>query len=105
MGVSYLSRFRTSEMAHTVKDRKKLLHRVRRIRGQLNAVEKALDQEQDCSTILLTLAACRGAMDALMAQIIEGHIRFHILDSRHEPTAEQKKAAQEVISVVRRYFK
>ena len=92
-------------MAHTVKNRKKLLHRVRRIRGQLNAVEKALDQEGDCSTILLTLAACRGAMDALMAEIIEGHVRFHILDRRHEPTAEQEKAAQEVISVVRRYLK
>ena len=48
-------------MAHTIRDKKKLLNRVRRIRGQIDAVEKALDQEQDCSTILLTIAACRGA--------------------------------------------
>lgn len=92
-------------MAHTVKDKEKLLHRVRRLRGQLNAVEKALEAEHDCSTVLLTLAACRGAMDALMSEIIEGHIRFHILDSKHEPSAEQKKAAQEVIGVVRRYLR
>ena len=92
-------------MAHTVEDKKKLLHRLRRLRGQLNAVEKSLEAEHDCSTVLLTLAACRGAMDSLMSEIIEGHIRFHILDPQQEPTAEQKKAAQEVISVVRRYLK
>jgi FrmR/RcnR family transcriptional regulator, repressor of frmRAB operon len=92
-------------MAHTTKDKKKLLHRVRRLRGQLNAIEKALDEDRDCSTVLLTLAACRGAMDALMSEIIEGHIRFHILDPEYKPNAEQKKAAQEVITVVRRYLK
>ena len=92
-------------MAHTIKDKKKLLDRVRRLRGQLNAIEKALDEERDCSAVLLTLAACRGAMDALMAEIIEGHIRFHILDRKQQPTAEQKKAAQEVITVIRRYLK
>lgn len=92
-------------MAHTTKDQKKLLDRVRRLRGQLNAIEKALDEDRDCSIVLLTLAACRGAMDSLMAEIIEGHIRFHILDPDHKPNAEQKKAAQEVITVVRRYLK
>jgi DNA-binding FrmR family transcriptional regulator len=92
-------------MPHTIKDKRKLLHRVRRLRGQLNAVERALESEQDCSTVLLTLAACRGAMDALMSEIIEGHIRFHILDPKHEPTAEQKRAAKDVIGVVRRYLR
>ena len=92
-------------MAHTAKSKTKLLHRVRRLRGQLNAIEKALDNEEDCSTVLLTLAACRGAMDSLMAEIIEGHVRFHILGPEHKPTADQKKAAQEVIAVVRRYLK
>ena len=92
-------------MAHTIKGKSKLLNRVRRIRGQLNAVEHALDAEHDCSSVLLTLAACRGAMDALMAEIIEGHIRFHILDPKQKPTAEQKQAAQDVIGVVRRYLK
>lgn len=92
-------------MAHTIKERRKLLHRVRRLHGQLNAVEKTLEAEHDCSTVLLTLAACRGAMDALMSEIIEGHIRFHILDPKLDPTAEQRKAAEEVIGVVRRYLK
>jgi FrmR/RcnR family transcriptional regulator, repressor of frmRAB operon len=92
-------------MAHTIRDKTKLLHRVRRIRGQLNAVEKALLAEQECSTILLTVAACRGALDSLMAEIIEDHIQFHILNPEHKPTAGQKKAAKEIISVVKRYLK
>jgi DNA-binding FrmR family transcriptional regulator len=71
-------------------DKTKLLHRVRRIRGQLNAVEKALLAEHECSTILLTVAACRGAMDSLMGEIIEDHVQFHILDPEHKSTPQQK---------------
>ena len=76
-------------MAHIIRDKKKLLNRVRRIRGQMDAVEKALDQEQDCSTILLTIAACRGAINSLMAEIIEGHIRFHVVDPDQHPASRE----------------
>jgi DNA-binding FrmR family transcriptional regulator len=92
-------------MAHTIRDKTKLLNRVRRIRGQIDAVEKALDQEQDCSTILLTIAACRGAINGLMAEIIEGHIRYHLVDPDHQPSTEKAKAAQELIDVVKTYLK
>ncbi len=92
-------------MAHTVRDKKKLLNRVRRIRGQLDAVEVALEQERDCSAILLTIAACRGAINGLMAEIIEGHIRYHIADPDHEPTGDKARAAQELIEVVKAYLK
>ena len=94
-----------NEMAHTIRDKKKLLNRVRRIRGQIDAIEKALDQEQSCSTILLTIAACRGAINSLMAEIMEGHIRFHIVDPDHEPATEKARAAQELIDVVKAYLK
>jgi len=95
----------TPHMAHTIRDKKKLLNRVRRIRGQMDAVEKALDQEHDCSTILLTIAACRGAINSLMAEIIEGHIRHHVLDPNHDPISEKARAAQELIDVVKAYLK
>jgi len=92
-------------MAHTIRDKKKMLNRVRRIRGQIDAVEKALDQEKDCSTILLTVAACRGAINGLMAEIIEGHIRHHVVDPDQHPTSEKAKAAQELIDVLKAYLK
>jgi len=92
-------------MAHTIRDKKKLLNRVRRIKGQIEAVEKAIDREQDCSAILLTIAACRGAINGLMAELIEGHIRFHVVDPDHRPTAAQADAVQELIDVIKAYLK
>jgi DNA-binding FrmR family transcriptional regulator len=92
-------------MAHTIRDKQKLLNRVRRIRGQVEAVEKALDQERDCSELLQTIAACRGAINSLMAEVIEGHIRFHVVDPDEKPTSKQAKAAQELMDVVKTYLR
>jgi DNA-binding FrmR family transcriptional regulator len=92
-------------MAHTIRDKKKLINRIRRIRGQLAGVEKAVEAEQDCSAILLTIAACRGAINGLMAEVIEGHIRFHVVDPDQQPTSERARAAQELIDVVKAYLK
>lgn len=90
-------------MAHTQRDKKKLLDRISRIRGQLNAVEKAIDQEHECSDVLHTLAACRGALNGLFAEIIEGHIRCHIIEAKEKATSSE--AARELIDVVRAYLK
>ena len=68
-------------MAHTTKDKEKLLNRVRRIKGQISAIEKALESDQECSKVLQTIAACRGAINGLMAEVLEGHVRF--LDTGH----------------------
>ncbi len=91
-------------MAHTVRDKKKLLDRVRRIRGQVEAIEKALEQEQPCSSILQTIASCRGAISGLMAEVLEGHVRFHIVNPDRRPTSYQAVAAQELIDIVKTYF-
>ena len=92
-------------MAHTVHDKDKLLQRIRRIRGQVNAVEQALDEEKDCSSVLMTLAACRGAINSLMSEVLEGHVRHHVLDPEKKPSAGQKDAAEELIEVIRTYLK
>jgi DNA-binding FrmR family transcriptional regulator len=92
-------------MAHTVEEKKRLLNRVRRIKGQVGAVEKALDQEAECSDVLHNIAACRGAMDALMAEVIEGHIRYHILGENGIATDEQTRAADDLVSALRAYLK
>ena len=92
-------------MAHVIRDRNKLLNRVRRIKGQVDAVERSLEEGAECSHILHTIAACRGAIDGLMAEVIEGHIRFHVVDPDHHPTSERAKAAQELIDVIKMYMK
>jgi DNA-binding FrmR family transcriptional regulator len=92
-------------MAHTTKDKEKLLNRVRRIKGQISAIEKALDEDQECSKVLQTIAACRGAMNGLMAEVMEGHVRHHVLDPKGKPTSGQEEAAEELIDIVNRYLK
>ncbi len=92
-------------MAHTIEEKKKLLNRVRRIRGQVDSVARALEQEAECSDVLHNISACRGAMDSLMAEVIEGHIRFHVLDPETTPTDEQTRAADDLINALRAYLK
>ncbi len=92
-------------MAHVIRDKKKLLNRVRRIKGQVDAIERSLEEGAECSHILHTVAACRGAIDGLMAEVIEGHIRFHVVDPDHNPASERAQAAQELIDVIKMYMK
>jgi FrmR/RcnR family transcriptional regulator, repressor of frmRAB operon len=92
-------------MAHTLEEKKKLLNRVRRIMGQVAAIEKTLEQEGECAEVLHNISACRGAMDALMAQVIEGHIRFHILPKNGGATADQARAADDLVNALRAYLK
>ena len=90
-------------LADTIQDKKKLLNRVRRIRGQVTAIEKALEREEDCTAILQTLAACRGALNGLMAQLLEDQIRNHVLDRK--PSTDSVESAEKLISIVKSYFK
>lgn len=92
-------------MAHTTKEKRKLLIRVRRIRGQVNAIEKALDSEHECGGVLQLMAACRGALNGLMAEVMEGHVRFHVMSPNGRQNSPQAKAAEELIEVVRAYLK
>jgi DNA-binding FrmR family transcriptional regulator len=92
-------------MAHTTKDKKKLVSRVRRIRGQVEAIERAIDTEQECFSVLQLMAACRGALNGLMAEVMEGHVRFHVLSPNGRQNSRQAKAAEELIEVVRAYLK
>ena len=92
-------------MAHIIRDKKKMLNRVRRIRGQVESIENAIEREADCSEILHTISACRGAFNALMAEILDGHIRFHVMDPDIDPTSERARATQELIDVLRSYLK
>lgn len=96
-------------MAHTIHGKEKLILRIRRIRGQLNAAEKALQDEKDCSELLHTLSACRGAMGSLIAEILEGHVFEHVVVSDHgkhkKPAKDQLDAAHELMSVIRTYLR
>jgi DNA-binding FrmR family transcriptional regulator len=66
---------------------------------------RLLEQEAECSETLHAIAVCRGAMDSLMAEVINGHIRFHVLDQKRDPTDEQTRAAEDLIDALKMYLK
>jgi DNA-binding FrmR family transcriptional regulator len=92
-------------MPHTIREQEKLLNRVRRIRGQINGIEKLLEEQSDCAKVLQQLAACRGALNGLMAEILEDHIRFHVADPDLDPESEQAEATEQLIDLVRSYLR
>jgi DNA-binding FrmR family transcriptional regulator len=92
-------------MSHTIRDRKKLLSRVRRIRGQVEAIERALDGEAECDRIMHMIAGIRGAVAGLMAEVVEDHVRTHLVDPARNPSTLNADAAEQLIEVVHTYLK
>lgn len=91
-------------MSHTTKNKERTLSRVRRIKGQVEAIERSLENESDCEEILQLVASCRGALNGLMAELIDGHLRHHVLDPSQKTRPSQLQAADELMAVVKRYL-
>ena len=92
-------------MAHTVEEKKELLVRVNRIQGQLQSIKESIEREGDCADVLQQIAACRGAMSSLVAEIIEGEIRFHVLPRNTKVNSREMKAAENLVQILHRYIK
>ena len=98
-----LSNVRCQSVSHTKTEKAKLLNRVRRVRGQIEAVERALEDEKGCATVLHLIVAARGALNGLMTEVIEDHIRLHVVDPVKD--AERARGAEELIDAVQAYLK
>ena len=92
-------------MSHTIREKQNLLARVRRIRGQLEGVERALNEDTDCEQVMHLIAGARGAMAGLMAEVVEDHVREHLVDTKKYPGALKPEAAEQLLQVVRTYLK
>ena len=91
-------------MGHVIAARKPLLARIRRIKGQADAIERALEADGDCAALLQQIAAIRGAVNGLMAEVLEGHIREHLVGpGRAEAALEGDVDA--VVGALRSYLK
>ncbi len=85
----------------SIHEKQKLLNRIRRIRGQLEAAERAIEAEQGCAAVMHRLTACRGAINGLLAEVLEDHVRAHLMRGG----AEKVQAADELIDIVHAYFR
>jgi DNA-binding FrmR family transcriptional regulator len=92
-------------MGHSVTEKQKLLNRVRRLRGQIEGIERSLDADAGCTQIMQQLTAARGAINGLMAEVVEDHIRLHMVDPARGQTSAEVEAAEELVSVLQSYIK
>ena len=92
-------------MSHTTREKSKLLSRVRRIRGQVEALERALEAERGCAEILQQIAAARGAINGLMLEVMEDHIETHLAGAQTTSAAERREGVDELIEVMRTYLR
>lgn len=92
-------------MSHTTREKSKLLSRVRRIRGQVEALERALEAERGCAEVLHQIAAVRGAINGLMLEVMEGHIETHLAGAQVGSGAKRRERADELIEVMRTYLR
>ncbi len=85
------------------RERTKLLNRVKRIQGQIESVKRTLSEEHDCTRVLMLLAAVRGGINSLMAEVLEDHVRLHLLGGGSAPLTPD--LGEEIIDLVRAYLK
>lgn len=90
-------------MAHTIRDKDKLIARVRRIKGQIEGIERALLAEVPCGEVLRQVASVRGAMNGLTTELVDDHLREHVLGAATE--ADRQQGSEELMSIIRTYLK
>jgi len=91
-------------MPHVTTEKAKLLNRLKRIRGQLDAIERAVSVDSECARVLQQATACRGAMDGFIAEVIEDHIREQMVDPGAAADDPRVQAAEELVAIVHTYL-
>lgn len=94
-------------MPHSQEEKKKAITRLRRIRGQTESLERAIEEGTDCSLLLQQLAALRGATNSLMSEVLEGHLRETFENKKQQEVSQKeiKATLDDVLTLVRTYLK
>jgi DNA-binding FrmR family transcriptional regulator len=92
-------------VAHVAHEKTKLLNRLRRIRGQVEAIERAVENDSECARVLQQATACRGALEGFIAEVIEDHIREHMIEDGAGKSDPRVQAAEELVAIVHSYLR
>jgi len=91
-------------VSHTIRRKSNLAARTARIRGQIDAIARAIETDADCGDLLRLIASARGAMNGLMAEVAEDHVRAHVFQHA-APESAEARAAEDLVEIVRSYLK
>jgi len=89
---------------HVAREKVKLLNRLKRIKGQIEAIERAVEADGECARVLQQATACRGALDGFIGEVIEDHIREHMVDPAALRDDPRVQAAEELVAIVHSYL-
>jgi FrmR/RcnR family transcriptional regulator, repressor of frmRAB operon len=92
-------------MGHVATEKAKLLNRVKRLRGQIEAIGRAVEAGEECADVLQQANSCRGALDGFIAEVIEDHIREHMVDPAAGHNDPRVAAAEELVEIIHQYLK
>lgn len=92
-------------MLQSPEEKKRAVTRLRRIRGQAEALERAIDADTGCAALLQQIVAMRGATNGLMAQVVESYLRDTFGPDRSQSPADMDADIDEVMQILRTYFK
>jgi FrmR/RcnR family transcriptional regulator, repressor of frmRAB operon len=90
---------------HTSEEKAKLQARIRRLRGQVEAIERALNADEDCAKIMQLVVSVRGAANSLMAELLEDHIRMHVCDPTSDRDRERVRGTEDLLEIVHAYLR
>src|SRR5262249_40082324 len=90
--------------SHVLRDKRGLVNRTRRLRGQVDAIERALDGDASCTDLSQRITAARGAINGLMAELLEEHVREYLIDQDGDAAVSREDAAEELIEIIHTYL-
>jgi len=91
-------------VSHIGHEKTKLLNRLKRLKGQVEAIERLVGEDSDCARVLQQATAARGALDGFIGEVIEDHIRAHLVDADAPASDPRTQAAEELVAIVHSYL-
>lgn len=84
--------------------KKKILHRIRRINGQVDAVGRMIERDEYCVDILMQISAANGALAKVGQMVLENHLKTCVTSAmQNDDEADRQQKLEELIKIFRRY--
>lgn len=90
-------------MAHIIANKEKLMLRLKKVKGQISAIEKAIESESDCFGVLQQISAVRGSVQSLMGEVLDDHIKEHL--GNHVDDERREKEIENLTSLLKTYLR